>query len=146
MEDGHRHPRAVGLDKFAKPTGRWLGVTGGDFTPNIDKNLFCSTSQGVPQGGVISPLLSNIMLNEFDHYLDKLYLSKKSRKDRWYWNHSIKIGRKPAIEENRQWKPSISYCRFADDFILIVKGTKTEAEFVRNQCRSLRNALRLQHR
>jgi group II intron reverse transcriptase/maturase len=110
----------------------WLFIKAG----HIDKNLFCSTSQGVPQGGVISPLLSNIMLNEFDHYLDKLYLSKKARKDRWYWNHSIKIGRKPAIEENRQWKPSISYCRFADDFILIVKGTKAEAEFVRNQCRS----------
>jgi RNA-directed DNA polymerase len=76
------------------------------------------------------------MLNEFDQYLDKLYLSKKARKDRWYWNHSIKIGRKPAIEENRQWKPSISYCRFADDFIFIVKGTKADAEFVRNQCRS----------
>lgn len=103
---------------------------------HIDKNLFCAASQGVPQGGVISPLLSNIMLNEFDRYLDKLYLSKKARKDRWYWNHSIKIGRKPAIEENRQWKPSISYCRFADDFVLIVKGTKADAEFVRNQCRS----------
>jgi len=110
----------------------WLFIKAG----HIDKNLFCATSQGVPQGGVISPLLSNIMLNEFDQYLDKLYLSKKSRKDRWYWNHSIKIGRKPALEENRQWKPSISYCRFADDFILIVKGTKADAEFVRDQCRT----------
>lgn len=110
----------------------WLFIKAG----HIDKNLFCATSQGVPQGGVISPLLSNIMLNEFDQYLDKLYLSKKARKDRWYWNHSIKIRRKPAVEENRQWKPSISYCRFADDFILIVKGIKADAELVRNQCRS----------
>lgn len=100
----------------------WLFIKAG----HIDKNLFCSTSQGVPQGGVISPLLSNIMLNEFDQYLDKRYLGKKTRKDRWYWNHSIKIGRKPAI----------SYCRYVDDFILIVKGSKAEAEFVRNQSRS----------
>ena len=35
-----------------------------------------------------------------------------------------------------KWKPSISYCRFADDFILIVKGTKADAEFVRDQCRT----------
>jgi retron-type reverse transcriptase len=49
---------------------------------HIERNLFCATSEGVPQGGVISPLLSNIMLNEFDQYLDKCYLSKKSRKDR----------------------------------------------------------------
>jgi len=110
----------------------WLFIKAG----HIDKNLFYSTSQGVPQGGVISPLLSNIMLNEFDQYLDKLYLSKKARKDRWYWNHSIKVGRKPAVEENRQWKPAVSYCRFADDFILIVKGMQTEAEIIRDQCRN----------
>jgi hypothetical protein len=57
----------------------------------------------VPQGGVISPLLSNIMLNEFDQYLHERYLSGKARKDRWYWNNSIpgpKYGgqRKLAVE------------------------------------------------
>lgn len=119
----------------------WLFIKAG----HIDKNLFYSTSQGVPQGGVISPLLSNIMLNEFDQYLDKLYLGKKARKDRWYWNHSIKIRRKPAIEENRQWKPAVSYCRFADDFIVIVKGTKAEAEIIREQCRNfLEDELKLE--
>lgn len=101
---------------------------------HVEKNLFCATSQGVPQGGVISPLLSNIMLNEFDQYLDKCYLSKKARKDRWYWNHSIKVGRKPALNGQRQWKPAVAYCRYADDFVLIVKGSKSEAEAIRTQC------------
>jgi len=102
---------------------------------HVEKNLFCAASQGVPQGGVLSPLLSNIMLNEFDQYLDKCYLSKKARKDRWYWNHSIKVGRKPALAENRKWKPAVSYCRYADDFVVIVKGTKQEAKEIRDQCR-----------
>lgn len=102
---------------------------------HIERILFCATSEGVPQGGVISPLLSNIMLNEFDQYLDKCYLSKKARKDRWYWNHSIKIKRKPAVEENRQWKPAVAYCRYADDFLVIVKGNKQQAEAIRDQCR-----------
>lgn len=102
---------------------------------HIERNLFCAASEGVPQGGVLSPLLSNIMLNEFDQYLDKHYLGKKARNDRERWNHSIKIGRKSAIEENRQWKPAAAYCRYADDFVVIVKGTKREAEAIRNQCR-----------
>lgn len=102
---------------------------------HIERNLFCATSEGVPQGGVISPLLSNIMLNEFDQYLDQCYLSKKARKDRWYWNRSIKIGRKPARDENWQWKPAVAYCRYADDFVVIVKGTQQEAKAIRDQCR-----------
>ncbi|BFT83924.1 hypothetical protein GVv1_47160 (plasmid) [Enterobacter pseudoroggenkampii] len=48
---------------------------------------------------VASPLLSNIMLNEFDQYLHKRYLSGKARKDRWYWNNSIQRGRITAVRE-----------------------------------------------
>lgn len=103
---------------------------------HIERNLFCATSEGVSQGGVISPLLSNIMLNEFDQYLDEHFLSKKARKDRWYWNRTIQDKRKIAIEENRQWLPAIAYCRYADDFIVIVKGTKAQAMAIRNLCRS----------
>ena len=102
---------------------------------HVERNLFCATHQGVPQGGVISPLLSNIMLNEFDQYLHQRYLSKKARKDRWYLNNSIKIGRRSAIENNWQWQPAVAYCRYADDFVLIVKGTKQDAECIRDECR-----------
>lgn len=102
---------------------------------HIEKNLFCATHQGVPQGGVISPLLSNIMLNEFDQYLNQCYLSKKARKDRWYNNYSIKRGRKPLNGETRTWMPAVAYCRYADDFVVIVKGTLQDAETIREQCK-----------
>ncbi|MCW1830253.1 hypothetical protein OLZ31_26035 [Enterobacter asburiae] len=46
----------------------------------------------------------DIMLNEFDQYLHKRYLSGKARKDRWYWNHSIQRGRSTDVRENWQWK------------------------------------------
>jgi len=112
---------------------------------HIDAGLFRAASEGVPQGGVLSPLLSNIMLNEFDQYLEKKYLSKKARKDRWYWNNSIKIGRHVAKAENRQWKPAVAYCRYADDFVVIVKGTKAQALEIRNECREyLENSLKLE--
>ncbi len=54
---------------------QWKTIKAG----HIDVGLFRAASEGVPQGGVISPLLSNIMLNEFDQYLHKRYLSGKAR-------------------------------------------------------------------
>ena len=75
-----------------------------------EKNLFCATHQGVPQGGVISSLLSNIMLNEFDLYLNQSYMSKKALKDRWYCNNSIKRRRKPLYGVTRIWMPALAYC------------------------------------
>jgi RNA-directed DNA polymerase len=103
---------------------------------HIEKNLFCAAHFGVPQGGVLSPLLSNIMLNEFDQWLETKYLSKKARKDRWAWNFGIQEKRSIAIKENRQWKPAVAYCRYADDFVLVIKGTKQHAETIREECRA----------
>ena len=111
---------------------------------HIDKKLFSAASEGVPQGGVASPLLANIMLHEFDQYLEERYLSPKARKDRWYWNRTVKIERPIAIKESRQWQPAVTYCRYADDFVVIVKGTKTQAEAIRDECREvLENKLKL---
>ncbi len=102
---------------------------------HIDRGLFRASSEGVPQGGVLSPLLSNIMLHEFDMWLEAKYLNKKARKDRWAWNFGIKNGRPIAIRENRQWKPAVAYCRYADDFVVIVKGNKAQVEAIREECR-----------
>ena len=77
---------------------------------HIDRGLFRASSEGVPQGGVLSPLLSNIMLHEFDMWLEAKYLNKKARKDRWAWNFGIKKGRPIVARENRQWKPAVWTC------------------------------------
>jgi group II intron reverse transcriptase/maturase len=111
---------------------------------HIDKGLFRASSEGVPQGGVISPLLSNIMLNEFDQWLEAKYLSKKARKDRWAWNFGIQKQRPITVRENRQWKPAVAYCRYADDFVVIVKGNKAHAEAIREECQAfLEDTLKL---
>jgi RNA-directed DNA polymerase len=61
--------------------------------------LKVSGERGVPQGGVISPLLANIYLNEVDKMLEK------------------------AKEVTRQGQYTyIEYARFADDIVILVDG------------------------
>lgn len=109
----------------------WLFLKAG----HIDDGLFQAASEGVPQGGVFSPLVSNIMLNEFDHYLEKQHLNTTVRKHRYRWNESIEKGRSYAISQGRERKPTLSYCRYADDFVITVRGTKKQAEAIKEECR-----------
>ena len=104
---------------------------------HIERGVFCAASEGVPQGGVLSPLLSNIMLHEFDSYLDEHYLSRKARGARWHWNNSVQRGAAVALKEQREWQPAVSYCRYADDFVIVVKGTKAQAQAIREECRAV---------
>ena len=46
----------------------------------------------------------------------------------------LSTGRVMAVRENRQWKPAVAYCRYADDFVVIVKGSKAQAEAIRIEC------------
>ncbi len=59
--------------------------------------LKASGKQGVPQGGVISPLLSNLYLTEVDRMLERA--KKVTRHGRW---------------------TAIEYARFADDLVILV--------------------------
>jgi RNA-directed DNA polymerase len=61
--------------------------------------LKASGKQGVPQGGVISPLLSNLYLNEVDKMLE----------------------RARAVTRYRQWSV-VEYARFADDMVVLVSA------------------------
>jgi RNA-directed DNA polymerase len=52
-------------------------------------------------------------------------------------NSASRRGGPIAIREDRQWKPAVAYCRYADDFVVIVKGTKAQADANREECRLL---------
>ena len=59
--------------------------------------LDASGKQGVPQGGVISPLISNVYLNEVDKMLERA--KEVTRYKRW---------------------TAVEYARFADDLVILV--------------------------
>src|SRR6202041_918149 len=75
--------------------------------------------KGVPQGGVISPLLSNLYLNEVDRMLEK------------------------AVDTTRRGNKSTSvqYARFADDMVILIDAERRSDWLVKAVDRRLREEL-----
>ena len=115
---------------------------------------------GVPQGGVLSPLLSNVFMHELDRYVNENILPdynkrsniKGSRQNPAYTaalknlKRARSTGDGKAIrqaERTRMATPSVIrtstkayYVRYADDWILAVKGKKATAEAIKQQIKS----------
>ena len=80
--------------------------------------LKATGKQGVPQGGVISPLLSNIYLNDVDRMLEK------------------------AREVTREGRfTRVDYARFADDMVILVDAHPRHEELFGQVARRIREEL-----
>jgi group II intron reverse transcriptase/maturase len=118
---------------------------------------FHQTLSGAPQGGVLSPLLSNIYLNQFDQWVEKTLVpaytqGARRRPNPPYEQIRYRLrcmrqdgqpeGVKALVQQRRQ-TPSVDphdphyrrlrYVRYADDFLLGYAGTKAEAEDLKRQ-------------
>jgi RNA-directed DNA polymerase len=78
----------------------------------MEGRLFKKTTAGVPQGGVISPLLANVYLHELDKWLQENY-----------------VGLSPYQKRLRRQRKqgNASYLRYADDFVVVWNGPKSGA-------------------
>ena len=114
-----------------------------------------ATYSGTPQGGIISPLLANIYLNELDQYIEQTLIPQHTQGKRRKTNpayhkvtnelYKIRKGRKRGnIRELQQQMRQLAsqdtqdpnyrrlkYVRYADDFLLGFIGPKAEAEEIK---------------
>jgi group II intron reverse transcriptase/maturase len=115
------------------------------------------TLSGVPQGGIVSPILSNILLNKLDKFVETVLIPKytrgvKRRDNSEYVkliNSSHRQRRKGNVQQAEDLKrqaqtlPSVDtndpdyrrlrYVRYADDFLLGFIGPREEAEEIKQQ-------------
>jgi group II intron reverse transcriptase/maturase len=118
---------------------------------------YCDNLSGTPQGGIISPLLANIYLNELDRFVEDTllptYTKGKRRLDNpEYTNLRTQIAvaqRREDPDEVKRLKRErrklmavaprdpdyrrLRYIRYADDFLLGLVGPRKEAEEIRQR-------------
>jgi hypothetical protein len=127
------------------------------------------TLSGAPQGGVCSPVLSNIYLDKLDKFVETVLLPKYNREKRRGKNPAYQqmenaIARAKrrgdrravrALRKQRRQLPSqdpqdptyrrLRYVRYADDWALGFSGPKAEAEEIKAAIRGfLRETLKLE--
>jgi group II intron reverse transcriptase/maturase len=130
---------------------------------------FNKTLSGVPQGSILSPILSNILLSKLDRFVENELMPQYNKGEKRKTNQAYKSlmnraqrlrrkGQKEAaqkIKQQAQKLPSIDpqdpdyrrlrYCRYADDFAVAFVGPKEEAEAIKQRLRTfLREELKLE--
>lgn len=70
----------------------WKFVKAGYVEWDSDKKVYVNSDMGVPQGGIISPILSNLMLNKLDTFMDQTINSLEKQNG---------MGIKPYIKSTR---------------------------------------------
>ena len=108
--------------RFRKQIKAWLKAGTIDWFNKPE--VFSKTTQGTPQGGVISPLLANIALHGLeDHLKDWLWNKRKYRIPEW----NATKGKWGTMGQSKT-KKTLSIVRYADDFVVIHKDLEIVIE------------------
>jgi nicotine oxidoreductase len=141
----------------------WKSIRAGHF----EFKIYQANIAGTPQGSIISPILANIYLHQFDCFIKKLQenfnIGKENRRLPSYnkldyemnkakKNGDMKLVLKLAKEKRKLPYANFSdpsykclcYVRYADDWIIGVKGTTKEVKEIRDLVKLYLSNLKLE--
>jgi len=134
----------------------------------LEEWRYHETYSGTPQGGVVSPILANIMLNELDNYVETELFPAHNRGGRRRINpeydrikgrlyYARKKGWKETAQELMKQSHQLSsgipsdtnyrrlrYNRYADDFLLGFVGPREEAEEIKQKIKTFLETIKLE--
>ncbi len=135
----------------------------------LEEWRYHTTLSGAPQGGIVSPILSTIYLNQLDHFVEThlipQYTQGCKRKDNPAYRrigYQMSAARKkgehqkaqkllrlaqqlPSRDPNDPNYRRLRYIRYADDMLFGFAGTRAEAEQIKSQLgRFLQETLKLE--
>ncbi len=84
----------------------------------LDDGLFRETSEGTPQGGILSPLLANIYLHQLDL---------------WWWRKFGSLTKQEKWHRRLAGEGNAILVRYADDFCILWNGTHQAALALRDE-------------
>jgi group II intron reverse transcriptase/maturase len=90
------------------------------------EEAFWRTDSGTPQGGILSPLLANIVLSAIEERYRR-YVRPGVRRDGKPYAFPDKVPNRFRDEERKKGRPVFMPVRYADDFVVLVSGTEEDA-------------------
>jgi RNA-directed DNA polymerase len=116
------HPALMGLVRARIGDNRVLALVKAFLKAGVlgEDRLLRETTTGTPQGGILSPLLSNVALSVLDEHIDQAPGGPRT-------------GKAERARRRRHGLPNYRLVRYADDWCLMIKGTKANAEVLRDE-------------